>query len=125
MDSLNGFTRLTNPLAELQGIDAYWSSKGTRTPEEERFYQNVLQSLDEARAAWNSMALTDDIRGAGLQLVDAGLQGEFPIADAAAKMLQGERTQTIELLEAFIQGLCLFDCLRASGLLPPQLEQAG
>lgn len=125
VDSLNGFTRLTNPLAELQGIDAYWSSKGTRTPEEERFYQTVLQSLDEARAAWNSMALTDDIRGAGLQLVDAGLQGEFPIADAAAKMLQGERTQTIELLEAFIQGLCLFDCLRASGLLPPQLEPAG
>lgn len=112
LDSLNGFTRLTNPLAELQGIDAYWSSKGTRTPEEERIYQAVFETLDEARKAWSNLGLTDDIKGAGLQLVDAALQGEFPIANAAARLLRGERTETIELIESFVLGLTLFDCQR-------------
>lgn len=111
LDSLNGFTRLTNPLAEIQGIEAYWSTKGTRTPEEKRIYQAVLDSLEEAREAWSDMALPEDIKGAGLNLVDSGLRGEFPVADAAAKLLQGERTSTIELLEAFIHGLTVFDCL--------------
>lgn len=110
LDSLNGFTRLTNPLAELQGIDAYWSSKGTRTPEEERIYQAVSETLDDARKAWSNLGLTDDIKGAGLQLVDAALQGEFPIANAAARLLRGERTETIELIESFVLGLTLFDC---------------
>lgn len=112
LDSLNGFTRLTNPLAELQGIDAYWSSKGTRTPEEERIYRAVSETLDEAREAWSNLALTDDIKEAGLQLVDAAFQGEFPIANAAARLLHGERTETIELIESFVLGLTLFDCQR-------------
>lgn len=112
LDSLNGFTRLTNPLAELQGIDAYWSSKGTRTLEEERIYQAVSETLDDARKAWRNLGLADDIKGAGLQLVDAALQGEFPIANAAARLLQGERTETIELIESFVFGLTLYDCQR-------------
>lgn len=116
LDLLNGFTRLTNPLAELQGIDAYWGSKGTRMPEEERIFQAVSETLHEAREAWSTLALTDDIKEAGLKLVDAALQGEFSIANAAAKLLQGEQTQTIELVESFIQGLTLFDCLRAGGM---------
>jgi DNA-binding transcriptional ArsR family regulator len=110
MDSLNVFTRLTNPLAELQGIDAYWSSKGTRTPEEERIYRAVSETLDEAREAWSNLALTDDIKGAGLQLMDAALQGDVPIANAAARLLHGERTQTIDVIESFVLGLTLFDC---------------
>lgn len=112
LDSLNAFTRLTNPLAELQGIDAYWSSKGTRTLEEERIYRAVSETLDEAREAWSNLALTDDIKEAGLLLVDAALQGEFPIANAAARLLHGERTQTIEAIESFVLGLTLFDCQR-------------
>lgn len=114
LDSLNGFTRLTNPLAELQGIDAYWSSKGTRTREEERIYQAVSETLDEARKAWSNLALTDDIKEAGLQLMDAALQGEFPIANAAARLLHGERTETIELSESFVLVLTLFDCQRTN-----------
>lgn len=112
LDLLNGFMRLTNPLAELQGIDAYWSSKGTRTPEEERIYQAVSETLDEARKAWSNLGLTDEVKWAGLQLVDAALQGEFPIAYAAARLLHGERTQTIEVIESFVLGLTLFDCQR-------------
>jgi len=112
LDSLNGFTRITNPLAELQGIDAYWSSKGTRTPEEERIYQAVSETLDEAREAWSNLALTDDIKEAGLQLVDTALQGEFPIANAAARLLHGERTQTMEVIESLVLVLTLFDCQR-------------
>ncbi len=112
LDSLNGFTRITNPLAELQGIDAYWSSKGTSTPEEERIYRAVSETLDEAREAWSNLALTDDIKEAGLQLVDAALQGEFPIANAAARLLHGERPQTIEVIESFVFALTLFDCQR-------------
>lgn len=112
LDSLNGFTRITNPLAELQGIDAYWSSKGTRTPEEERIYQAVSETLDEARKAWSNLGLTDEVKWAGLQLVDAALQGEFPIAYAAARLLHGERTQTMEVIESFVLGLTLFDCQR-------------
>lgn len=112
LDSLNGFTRLTNPLEELQGIDAYWSSKGIRTPEEERLYQAVSETLDGARTAWNNLGLTDEIKGVGLQLVDAALQGEFPIAYAAARLLHGERTQTIEVIESFVLALTLFDCQR-------------
>uniref|UniRef100_A0A0B1Z2L1 Uncharacterized protein n=1 Tax=Pseudomonas frederiksbergensis TaxID=104087 RepID=A0A0B1Z2L1_9PSED len=112
LDSLNAFTRLTNPLAELQGIDAYWCSKGTRTPEEERIYRAVSETLDEAREAWSNLALTDDIKGAGLQLLDVALQGEFPIANAAARLLHGERTQTIDVIESFVLGLTLFDCQR-------------
>lgn len=114
LDSLNGFTRLINLLAELQGIDAYWSSKGTRTREEERIYQAVSETLDEARKAWSNLALTDDIKEAGLQLVDAALQGEFPIANAAARLLHGERTETIELSESFVLVLTLFDCQRTN-----------
>lgn len=110
LDLLNGFTRITNPLAELQSIDAYWSSKGTRTPEEEHIYHAVSETLNEARKAWSNLGLTDDVKWAGLQLVDAALQGEFPIANAAARLLHGERTQTIELLESFVLGLTLFDC---------------
>lgn len=58
------------------------------------------------------MELADDIKEAGLQLVDAALQGEFPIANAAARLLHGERTQTIEVIESFVLGLTLFDCQR-------------
>lgn len=89
-------------MAELQGINAYWSSKGTRTPEEERINQAVSETLDEAREAWSNLGLTDDVKGAGLQLVHAALQGEFPIANAAARLLYGERTQTIEVIESFV-----------------------
>lgn len=110
LNLLNDFTRLTNPLLELQGIDAYWHYKGTTTPNEKRLYQTVSDSLEEARKAWSSMAVAEDIKRAGLHLVDAGLSGEFTIADAAAKLLQGERTPTIELLEAFVHGLTVFDC---------------
>jgi len=112
LDSLNAFTRLTNPLAELQGIDAYWSSKGTKTPEEKRIYQAVLETLDEAREAWSNLALRDDIKAAGLQLVDAALQGEFSIANAAARLLHGERTQVVGLIESFVLELTLFECQR-------------
>lgn len=114
LDSLNVFTRLTNPLAELQGIDAYWSSKGTRTPGEERIYQAVSENLYKAREAWSNLALTDDIKEAGLLLVDAALLGEFPIANAAARLLHGERTQTIEVIELFVLELTLFDCQRSA-----------
>ncbi len=113
LDSLNGFTRFTNPLAELQGIQAYWSRKGARTPDEERIYRAVSETLQEARGAWSNLALTDDIKGAGLHLLNLGLQGEFPIANAAARLLQGERTQTIELIESFVLSLTVFDCQRA------------
>lgn len=110
LDSLNGFTRLTKLLAELNGIDAYWSHKGTRTPEEERVYRIVSESLDEAREAWSNLALTDDIKEAGLQFVDSALQGRFPIANAAARQLHDERTETIELIASFVFRLTLFDC---------------
>lgn len=110
LDSLNAFTRLTNPLAERQSIEAYWSSKGTRTPEEESIYRAVSEILDEARGAWSNLALRDDIKGAGLQLLDAALQGEFQIANAAARLLHGERTQAIEAIESFVLELTLFDC---------------
>jgi len=100
-------------LVELQGIDAYWSSKGTRTPEEEHIYQAISETLDEAREAWSNLALTYDIKGADLQVVDVALQGEFPIANAAARLPHGERTQTIEFIESLVLGLTLFDCRRA------------
>lgn len=112
LDTLNAFTRLTNPLAELQGIDAYWSSKGTKTPEEERIYRTVSETFDEAREAWSKLVLPDDIKGDGLELMDAALQGEFPIANAAARLLHGERTQAIEVIESFVLMLTLFDCQR-------------
>lgn len=115
--SVNAFTRLTNPLAELQGIDAYWNSKAGRTPEEVRTYQTVSDTFDQARADWSKLGLTDEVRGAGLALIEAGLRGEFHLADAAAKLLQGERTHTMELLETFLQGLTMFDSLIA--VLPP------
>lgn len=111
--SVNAFTRLTNPLAELQGIDAYWNSKERRTPEEERTYQIVLDRLDKARADWGDIGLPDDFREEGLNFIEAGLRGELPLADAAAKLLQGERTPTIALVETLIQNLTLFDCLNA------------
>ena len=100
------------PLGRAQGIDAYWSNKGIRTPEEERVNQAVSNTLNEAREAWSNLELTDDIKEAGLQLVDAALQGELPIANAAARLLHGERTETIELIESFVLGLTLFDCQR-------------
>ena len=40
----------------------------------------VSGALDEAIEAWSNLALTDDIRWAGLQFLDATLQGEFQIA---------------------------------------------
>jgi hypothetical protein len=122
LDSLNVFTRLTNSLAELQGIDAYWRSKGTSTPEEERVNQAVSHILDEAREAWRNLGLTDDVKGAGLQLVDAALQGEFPIANAAARLLHGERTDTIEVIESFVLWLTVFDC-RLAGERSAQTRQ--
>lgn len=118
LTSVNAFTRLTNPLAELQGIDAYWKSKVGRTPEEDRTYQTVLDTLDKARADWGSIGLPDDFKGHGLALIEAGLRGEFSLADAAAKLLQGERTPTIALVETFVQNLTMFDCLVAA--LPPE-----
>lgn len=71
-------------------------------PEEERIYRIVTADFDEAREAWRKLALTDDINEAGLQITDAALQGEFPTANAAARMLRGERTETIDVLESFI-----------------------
>jgi len=53
--SVNAFTRLTNPLAELQGIDAYWNSKAGRTPDEARTYQTVSDALDQAGADWSTL----------------------------------------------------------------------
>jgi len=100
-------------LAELQSIDAHWSSKGTRTPEEERIYRAVSETLDETREAWSNLALTDDIKG-GVQLVETALQGELPIANATARLLHGERTQTIEVIELFVLELTLFDCQRSA-----------
>jgi hypothetical protein len=110
LESVNAFTRLTNPLAELQGINAYWKGKEGKTPEEERTYQTVLDNLDKARADWDNLELPDDLRGAVLTLIEAGLQGEFPLADATAKLLQGERTSTIEIFETLLLDLTLFDC---------------
>jgi len=115
--SVNAFTRLTNPLAELQGIDAYWNSKAGRTPDEARTYQTVSDALDQAGADWSTLGLSDEVREAGDALIEAGLRGEFSLADAAAKLLQGERTPTIAVVETFVQGLTLFDCLIAA--LPP------
>jgi len=111
--SVNAFTRLTNLLAELQGIDAYWKSKARRTTKEARTYQTVSDTLDQARANWSTLELSDEVREAGLALIEAGLRGEFPLADAAAKLLQGERTPTMELLEDFLMGLTMFECLTA------------
>jgi hypothetical protein len=68
------------------------------------------------------LALTDDIKGVGLQLVDAALQGEFPIANAASRLLHGERTQTIDIIESFVLGLTLFDCQR-TGERSAQIQQ--
>ncbi|TDF80239.1 hypothetical protein [Pseudomonas sp. H9] len=83
-------------------------------PEEERIYRAIFETLDEAREAWSNLALTDDIKEAGLQLVDAALQGELSIANAAARLLHGERTQTIEAIESFVLGLTVFDCQRSA-----------
>jgi hypothetical protein len=117
LESVKAFTRLTNPLAELQGIDVYWNSKTGRTPEEERTYQTVLDTLDKARTDWGNIGLPDDFREVGLNFIEAGLRGESPLADAAAKLLQGEHTPTMALVANFIQNLTLFDCLVAA--LPP------
>lgn len=111
--SVNAFTRLTNPLSEIQGIGAYWNSKAGRTPEEVRTYQSASDTLDQGRTDWIKLGLSDDVEEAGLALIDAGLQGEFQLADAAAKLLRGERTPTIELLETFVQGLTTVDGLIA------------
>ncbi len=110
---VNSFTRLTNPLAELQGIDKYWNSKATKTPEEARTYQMVLDTLDQARANWSAVGLPDEVREAGLTLIDVSLKGEFPLADAVAKLLQGEGTPTIEILETFTLELTMLDLLAA------------
>ena len=56
-----------------------------------------------------------DVNRASLLPVDAPLQGKFPIAKAAARLLNGERTQTIEVIESFVLGLSAFDCARAPG----------
>jgi hypothetical protein len=113
LGSVNAFTRLTNPLVELQGIDAYWNSKTGRTPEEKRTYQTVLDTLNKARADWGNLGLPDDFREEGLNFIEAGLRGESPLADAAAKLLQGEHTPTMALVATFIQNLTVFDCLTA------------
>ncbi|WP_070358300.1 hypothetical protein [Duganella sp. HH105] len=115
--SVNAFTCLTNPLAELQSINTYWNGKEERTLDEEWIYQKVLDTLDNARIDWNNLELPDDFRSAGSNLIEAGLKGEFPLADAAAKLLHGERTPTIEIVEILLQRLTLFDCLVAT--LPP------
>lgn len=112
--SMNAFTRLTNLLAELQGIDAYWGSKAERTPEEIRTYQRASDTLEQAKADWSKLGLSDDFREAGLALIEAGQRGEFPLADAAAKLLYGERTPTMAVLETFLHGLTIFDCLVAA-----------
>jgi hypothetical protein len=65
----------------------------------------------------SGLGLSDEVREAGDALIEAGLRGEFSLADAAAKLLQGERTPTIAVVETFVQGLTLFDCLIAA--LPP------
>lgn len=120
---VNAFTRLTNPLAELQGIDAYWNSKEGRTPEEVRTYQMVSDALDQARADWSTLGRFDEVREAGEALIEAGLRGEFTLADAAAKLLQGERTPSMECLEAFFLSLTMFDCLIADPLPDDHLAE--
>lgn len=117
LGSVNAFTRLTNPLAELQGINAYWNGKEGRTLEEERTYQTVLDTLDIARVDWDNLDLPDDFKEAGLALIEASLRDEFPLADAVTKLLHGERTPTFAIVETLLQRLTLFDCLVAT--LPP------
>ncbi|MDP2218836.1 MAG: hypothetical protein Q8K34_01360 [Hydrogenophaga sp.] len=107
--TVNAFTRLKNPLAELQGIQTYWNHKAGKTLEEERIYQMVLDTLQQARADWIDLGLPNEIRETVVALIESGLRNEFPIADAAAKLLQGERTHALELLETFVMTLTMFD----------------
>ncbi|WP_143451753.1 ATP-binding protein [Janthinobacterium sp. 35] len=109
LDSVNAFTRLTNSLVELQNIHAYWKGKDGRTPEEKQIYQTLLGALDNARADWSNLGLPDGLKDAVLTLIEAGLHGEFPLADATAKLLHGERTSTIEMLEMILVNLTEFD----------------
>ncbi|WP_460534892.1 hypothetical protein [Chitinimonas naiadis] len=116
LTSVNVFTRLTSALAELQGIDAYWASKAGRTSGEVRTYEALSDTLDQARTDWSLLELPNDVIEAGLAFIEAGLRGEFPLADASMKLLQGERTSTIELLESFLVSLTMLDCLLATSL---------
>lgn len=109
----NSFVRLTHPLAELQGINEYWKAKATKTPEEVKTYQMALNTLDQGIADWSTLGLPDKVSEAALAFIEAGLRGDFSLADAAAKLLQGKRTTAIEVVETLTAELTLLDLLAA------------
>ena len=125
LTSVNAFCRLTNLLAELQGIAAYWKSKVARTPEEIRVYQAASDALDQGREDWIKLGLPDDVGEAGLALIEDGLRGGFPLVEADVKLLQGEQSPVMGLLQTFLINLTMIECFAAIPSLDYEVETSG
>lgn len=115
--NVTAFTAITDPLIELDGIRAYWTSKDGRTPLEQASYDQLLKAIELSRAAFQVLQIPDEVADIANQFVDAVLAGELRLAAEASRVLAGETGPAWQVLIQILQALTMQDITIAMGNL--------
>jgi len=107
--SVAAFTRVSNALVELDGIQAYWARKGGRTATEESAHKQAQVALEQARSGFQSLDIPDEIKTPALQVIDLVLGGSLELAADSARLMRGESGVAVQLLGQIVQVLTLLD----------------
>lgn len=119
--SVAAFARISKALAELDGILAYWAIKGGRTAAEERGHEQTQAILEHARAAFQSLDISDEYKMLVQQFVDLVLGGNVELAADAARLMRGELGVAVQLVSQINLALTSRDCvLGIVGLAEPE-----
>jgi len=103
------FTRISNALVELDGIQSYWTIKGGRTAAEEDAHRQTQAALQQARSAFQSLDIPNEVRAFVEQFVDLTLSGSLELAADLAKLTRGETGVAVQLLGRIVETLTSLD----------------
>ena len=94
---------------ELDGIQSYWTIKGGRTAAEEDAHRQTQAALQQARSAFQSLDIPNEVRAFVEQFVDLTLSGSLELAADLAKLTRGETGVAVQLLGRIVETLTSLD----------------
>jgi hypothetical protein len=121
--SVAAFTRISNALVELDGIQSYWAIKGGRTAAEESAHKQAQAALEQAKSAFQSLGIPDESKTLAQQFVDLVLGASLELAADLARLTRGETGVTVQLLGQIVQALTSLDSERLA-IEPAEPETA-
>lgn len=108
-ESVAAFTRISNALVVLDGIQMYWTIKGGRTAAEESAHEQAQAALEQARSAFQSLGISDEVKTLAQQFVELVLDASLELAADLARLTRGETGVAVQLLGQIVLALTLLD----------------